>query len=149
MNLVTDPLAFEFFRQGLLAATMVGALCGMIGVYVILRKMSYIGHGLSHSVFGGAVVAYVTSINFYVGAGLWGFLSALLINATARRRKIGADAAIGISAPQTHSARKLPSAASAVRAISSLRPSFTVRSVDQRRTEPTSRSGCSSYWIVI
>ena len=96
MNLVADPLAFEFFRQGLLAATLVGALCGMIGVYVILRKMSYIGHGLSHSVFGGAVVAYVTSINFYVGAGLWGFLSALLINATARRRKIGADAAIGI-----------------------------------------------------
>jgi manganese/iron transport system permease protein len=96
MNLVAEPLAFEFFRQGLLAAVMVGALCGMIGVYVILRRMSYIGHGLSHSVFGGAVVAYVTSINFYIGAGLWGFLSALLINATARRRKIGADAAIGI-----------------------------------------------------
>jgi manganese/iron transport system permease protein/iron/zinc/copper transport system permease protein len=58
--------------------------------------MSYIGHGLSHSVFGGAVVAYVASIDFYIGAGLWGFFSALLINATARRRRIGADAAIGI-----------------------------------------------------
>lgn len=96
MNLLSEPFAFEFFRQGLLAAVLVGALCGMIGVYVILRRMSYIGHGLSHSVFGGAVVAYVASINFYIGAGLWGFLSALLINATARRRKIGADAAIGI-----------------------------------------------------
>jgi len=68
----------------------------MLGVYIVLRRMSYIGHGLSHSVFGGAVIAYVASINFYVGAGLWGFLSALLINATARRRRIGADAAIGI-----------------------------------------------------
>jgi manganese/iron transport system permease protein/iron/zinc/copper transport system permease protein len=58
--------------------------------------MSYIGHGLSHSVFGGAVIAYVASLNFYVGAGLWGFFSALLINAAARRRRIGADAAIGI-----------------------------------------------------
>ncbi|MDQ3148519.1 MAG: metal ABC transporter permease [Chloroflexota bacterium] len=96
MNVLAEPFAFEFFRQGLLAATLVGALCGMIGVYVILRRMSYIGHGLSHSVFGGAVVAYVASINFYVGAGLWGFLSALLINATARRGKVGADAAIGI-----------------------------------------------------
>jgi len=65
-------------------------------VYIVLRRMSYIGHGLSHSVFGGAVIAYVASINFYVGAGLWGFFSALLINATARRRRIGADAAIGI-----------------------------------------------------
>ena len=96
MNVLAEPFAFEFFRQGLLAATLVGALCGMIGVYVILRRMSYIGHGLSHSVFGGAVVAYVASINFYVGAGLWGFLSALLINATARRGKVGTDAAIGI-----------------------------------------------------
>jgi manganese/iron transport system permease protein/iron/zinc/copper transport system permease protein len=68
----------------------------MLGVYIVLRRMSYIGHGLSHSVFGGAVIAYVASLNFYVGAGLWGFFSALLINATARRRRIGADAAIGI-----------------------------------------------------
>lgn len=90
------PLAFEFFRQGLIAAALVGAVCGMIGVFVVLRRMSYIGHGLSHAVFGGAVVAYVTSVNFYLGAGLWGFASALLINATARRRRIGADAAIGI-----------------------------------------------------
>jgi len=58
----------------------------MLGVYIVLRRMSYIGHGLSHSVFGGAVVGYVLALNFYVAAGLWGFLSALAINATARRR---------------------------------------------------------------
>jgi manganese/iron transport system permease protein/iron/zinc/copper transport system permease protein len=68
----------------------------MMGVYIVLRRMSYIGHGLSHSVFGGAVVSYLLSINFYLGAGAWGFVSAILINAVARRRKIGADAAIGI-----------------------------------------------------
>ena len=96
MSLVVEPLAFEFFRQGVIASLLVGALCGMLGVYIVLRRMSYIGHGLSHSVFGGAVIAYVASLNFYVGAGLWGFFSALLINATARRRRIGADAAIGI-----------------------------------------------------
>jgi manganese/iron transport system permease protein/iron/zinc/copper transport system permease protein len=96
MTLLTEPFAYEFFRQGLFASLLVGALCGMLGVYIILRRMSYIGHGLSHSVFGGAVVAYVASINFYVGAGLWGFFSALLINFAARRRRIGADAAIGI-----------------------------------------------------
>jgi manganese/iron transport system permease protein/iron/zinc/copper transport system permease protein len=96
VSLLTDPLQFEFFRQGVIASVLVGALCGMLGVYVILRRMSYIGHGLSHSVFGGAVIGYVATINFYVAAGLWGFFSALLINATSRRRKIGADAAIGI-----------------------------------------------------
>ena len=96
MTFFTEPMQFEFFRHGVLVATLVGALCGLMGVYVVLRRMSYIGHGLSHSVFGGAVVAYLIEVNFYLGAGLWGFLSALLINATARRRNIGADAAIGI-----------------------------------------------------
>jgi ABC-type Mn2+/Zn2+ transport system permease subunit len=91
-----DPFQYDFFRNGLVAATLVGGLCGLMGVYIVLRRMSYIGHGLSHSVFGGAVVSYVIHWNFYIGAGLWGFVSAVLIDATARRRQIGADAAIGI-----------------------------------------------------
>lgn len=91
-----QPLQFEFFRNGLAAAVLVGALCGMIGVYVVLRGMSYIGHGLSHAIFGGAVAAYVMQWNFYLGAGLWGFAAAMLINQTSRRYRIGADAAIGI-----------------------------------------------------
>ncbi len=91
-----EPFAYEFFRHGVIAATLTGALCGLIGVFIVVRRMSYIGHGLSHAVFGGAVVSYVLQWNFYLGAGLWGFLSALLIEATGRRRGIGADAAIGI-----------------------------------------------------
>lgn len=96
MELLTEPFTYGFFRQGLAVAVLVGVLCGLMGVYVVLRHMSYIGHGLSHAVFGGAVVAYVFAVDFYLGAGLWGFLAALLINYVARRRRIGADAAIGI-----------------------------------------------------
>jgi manganese/iron transport system permease protein/iron/zinc/copper transport system permease protein len=91
-----EPLTYVFFRRALLASFLVGALCGMIGVYIVLRRMSYIGHGLSHAVFGGAVVSYLVQVNFYLGAGLWGIASALLINEVAQRRKLGADAAIGI-----------------------------------------------------
>src|SRR2546426_5037306 len=96
MHFLMDPWKYAFFRHGLIAGTLAGALCGLVGVYVVLRRMSYIGHGLSHAIFGGAVASYVLQINFYVGAGAWGLLSALLINSVARRRKIGADAAIGI-----------------------------------------------------
>jgi ABC-type Mn2+/Zn2+ transport system permease subunit len=97
MHWLLDPLShYGFFRRGLVAGTLAGALCGLVGVYVVLRRMSYIGHGLSHAIFGGAVASYVLQINFYIGAGAWGLLSALLINSVARRRKIGADAAIGI-----------------------------------------------------
>jgi ABC-type Mn2+/Zn2+ transport system permease subunit len=91
-----EPLTYVFFRRALLASFLVGALCGLVGVYIVLRRMSYIGHGLSHAVFGGAVISYLLQVNFYLGAGLWGVGSALLINEVAQRRKLGADAAIGI-----------------------------------------------------
>ena len=95
MSTLLEPFRHEFFVSGLVVATLAGALCGLVGVYVVLRGMSYIGHGLSHAIFGGAVASYVTSVNFYLGAGVWGLVSALLINRVARRRTIGADAAIG------------------------------------------------------
>lgn len=90
------PFEYEFFRHGLIAAVLVGALCGYIGVYVVLRRMSYIGHGLSHAIFGGAVVSYVWNLNFYIGAGVWALLSSLLIHMISHRRWVGADAAIGV-----------------------------------------------------
>jgi manganese/iron transport system permease protein/iron/zinc/copper transport system permease protein len=96
MEILIEPFQFEFFRNGTIVAVLVGGLCGLIGVYIVLRGMSYIGHGLSHAIFGGAVVTFVMSWNFYLGAGLWGFLAAVLINQTVRRTKINADAAIGV-----------------------------------------------------
>ncbi|ARO87689.1 ABC transporter [Nitrosospira lacus] len=96
MEFLLEPLEYEFFRHGLLAALMVGSLCGVIGVYVILRGMSYVGHGLSHAAFGGAVVGFTLNFNFYAGAGAMGLLAALLINRITRDGKIKSDAAIGI-----------------------------------------------------
>jgi manganese/iron transport system permease protein/iron/zinc/copper transport system permease protein len=96
MDTLLEPFEFEFFRNGMAVATLAGALCGLVGVYVVLRGMSYIGHGLSHAIFGGAVASFVTSINFFLGAGVWGVVSALLVTRVARRRTIGADAAIGV-----------------------------------------------------
>jgi ABC-type Mn2+/Zn2+ transport system permease subunit len=96
MEFLLEPFQFEFFRNGVTAAVMAGALCGLIGVYIVLRGMSYIGHGLSHAIFGGAVASYVLQWNFYLGAGLWGFFAAILINQTVRRTRINADAAIGV-----------------------------------------------------
>jgi len=96
MQWLVEPFQYEFFRTGIAVAMLAGALCGLLGVYIVLRGMSYIGHGLSHAIFGGAVVSFVMQWNFYLGAGLWGFLTAVLINQTARRTRIGADAAIGV-----------------------------------------------------
>ncbi|MCI0843845.1 MAG: metal ABC transporter permease [Chloroflexi bacterium] len=91
-----EPFEYQFFVRGIIAATLVGGLCGLIGVYIVLKRMSYIGHGLSHAILGGAVVSFVLSINFLVGATVWGFFCAQLIALTAKKRKIAADAAIGV-----------------------------------------------------
>ena len=96
MRTILEPFQFAFFRHGLIVATLAGALCGMIGVYVVLRGMSYIGHGLSHAIFGGAAASSVISFNYYLGAGIWGLASALMISRVTRRRIIGSDAAIGV-----------------------------------------------------
>ena len=90
------PFEYEFFRNGFIAAVIIGALCGFIGVYVVLRRMSYIGHGLSHAIFGGAVLSYVWNLNFFIGGGLWALLAGLLIHWISHRRWVGADAAIGV-----------------------------------------------------
>ncbi len=96
MGELLRPFEFEFFRDGLIVATFAGALCGLVGVYVVLKGMSYIGHGLSHAIFGGFAASALLGVNFVLGAGAWGLASALMINGVTRRRLIGADAAIGV-----------------------------------------------------
>ena len=96
LDVIFEPFGYPFMVRGMVAAIIAGALCGGIGVYVILKRMAYIGHGLSHAVLGGAVVSFVMSFNFLIGSTIWGFLCAQLITLTTKKRKIAYDAAIGV-----------------------------------------------------
>ncbi|MCC6436825.1 MAG: metal ABC transporter permease [Acidimicrobiales bacterium] len=96
MDALLEPFDFAFFRNGLMVATLAGALCGLVGTFVVLRSMSYIGHGLSHAIFGGFAASSLIGVNYLLGAGVWGVASALAIGAVTRRRPIGSDAAIGV-----------------------------------------------------
>ena len=97
MEAILEPLGYTFFVKGLFVAGLSGALLGFIGVYIVLRGMSYIGHGLSHSIFGGFAAVQLFATQFYIlGAGLWGIASALAINAVSKRSRLSADAAIGV-----------------------------------------------------
>jgi manganese/iron transport system permease protein/iron/zinc/copper transport system permease protein len=96
MELLLEPLQYRFFLHGLAVSVLTGSLCGLLGVYIVLRQMSYIGHGLAHAVFGGAVASFLLHVNFYIGAGIWGMTAVVLIDKLATRREINTDAAIGI-----------------------------------------------------
>jgi manganese/iron transport system permease protein/iron/zinc/copper transport system permease protein len=95
-NTLTEPFQFEFLRHALIACTVAGALCGTVGVFIVLRGMSYLGHGLSHAIFGGAALCAAIGFNFFIGAAIWGLGSGLAVSRVTRRRSIGADAAIGV-----------------------------------------------------
>ena len=96
LDVILEPFGYPFIVRGMVAAILAGALCGGIGVYVVLKRMAYIGHGLAHAVLGGAVVSFVMSVNFLIGSTVWGFLCAQLITLTTKKRKIAYDAAIGV-----------------------------------------------------
>lgn len=95
MDFLLTPFRYEFFSRAILVGMMAGLLCGVMGVYITTRRMSYIAHGLSHAILGGAVLSYVLGLNFYIGSGIWGFIAALLIQYLTGR-KVYSDAAIGI-----------------------------------------------------
>jgi len=95
MNFLAQPFQYEFFSRAMIVGMMAGLLCGVMGVYITTRRMSYIAHGLSHAILGGAVLSYILGLNFYIGSGIWGFGSALLIQYLTGR-KVYSDAAIGI-----------------------------------------------------
>jgi manganese/iron transport system permease protein len=83
-------------QTGLLAATLVGLACATVGVYVVLRRMAFIGDALAHTILPGVVAAYLGGWNLTVGALAAGLLTALGIGWFSRRQALREDTAIGI-----------------------------------------------------
>jgi manganese/iron transport system permease protein len=96
MGWLTDPLALELFQRALLAAVLMGATCGAIGAYVVLRRLAFIGDALSHAVFPGVVLAYVAGVSVFIGAMIAGALTSVAITVVSRGQRIREDTAIGI-----------------------------------------------------
>jgi manganese/iron transport system permease protein len=91
-----DPLSHAFMQRGLLAALMVGVLCSVIGCYVVLRSMAFMGDALSHAILPGVAIAYLLGGNLTVGALIAAILVALGIGMFTRQGTIKEDTAIGI-----------------------------------------------------
>ena len=96
MNWLLAPLQFTFMQTGLLAALLVGVTCAVLGVYVVLRRMAFIGDALAHTALPGVVVAYLYGWNLFVGALAAGLLTALGIGWISRRATVREDTAIGV-----------------------------------------------------
>ena len=68
-----------------------GVACGLIGTYVVLRGMAFIGDALSHAIFPGVVVAFLLHISFFIGALAFGLITAVSIGGLSRNRRVSED----------------------------------------------------------
>ena len=96
MDWLIEPLQYPFIQTALAAAALVGLTCAALGVYVVLRRMAFIGDALAHTTLPGLVVAYLNGWNLAAGALLAGLLTAFCIGWLSRREEIREDTAIGI-----------------------------------------------------
>jgi len=96
MGALLDPLQFAFFQRGLAAAVMVGLVTAVVGSYVVLRGLAFMGDALSHAAFPGVVAAYLVQGPFYLGAAIAAIGSALAIGWVSRRGHLRSDTAIGV-----------------------------------------------------
>jgi manganese/iron transport system permease protein len=90
------PLEFDFMRRALLASVLVGALCAVVGAFVVLKGLAFIGDALAHASFAGVAVALVTQGSVYLGGAVAAIVAALSIAAIQQRARVRADTAIGI-----------------------------------------------------
>jgi len=94
---LTEPLQFTFMQTGLAATVLVGATCAVLGVYVVLRSMAFIGDALAHTILPGLVAAYLLGLNLLGGAVVAGVATALGIGWLSRRGTLREDTAIGVT----------------------------------------------------
>ncbi|MCL4395740.1 MAG: metal ABC transporter permease, partial [Chloroflexi bacterium] len=93
---LATPLAYGFMQRGLLASTMVGIVCAVVGCYVVLRSMAFLGDAMAHAILPGVAVAYLLKGNLMIGALVAALAVALGIGLFTRQGTIKEDTAIGI-----------------------------------------------------
>jgi manganese/iron transport system permease protein len=96
VDFLLDPMTYGFMQRGLLAAVLVGIVCAVMGAFVVLRGLAFIGDAVSHAAFPGLVIAYMLGIPLYVGGAVAAVGTALAIGAVARRGALRFDTAVGV-----------------------------------------------------
>ena len=91
-----EALQYEFMRNALMAGLLASVACGIVGVYVVVKKVVFISGGIAHASFGGIGLGYFMGINPIVGALFFALGSGLAIGGITRRTRLPADTAIGV-----------------------------------------------------
>lgn len=96
LDLLLEPFSYAFMQKAFLAAMLASLNCASIGTYLVLRRMSFMGEALSHTILPGVVFAYLRGFQMFLGALGASLLTALGVSFLARKNHIREDSAIGV-----------------------------------------------------
>ncbi|AGA69519.1 ABC-type Mn2+/Zn2+ transport system, permease component [Desulfitobacterium dichloroeliminans LMG P-21439] len=96
MHLLTDPLQYPFMQQALIGTIAVAILTAVVGTFVILRRLAFIGEGLAHGSLAGLAIGYLLDWNLYIAGNIYTIGLALFIGVLHEKTKVSLDTAIGI-----------------------------------------------------
>jgi zinc transport system permease protein len=91
-----EILQYEFMRNAFVAAVLVSIACGIVGTYVVIKRMVFVSDGIAHAAFGGIGLGYLLEINPILAAIPFSILAALGIGTISKKTEVSEDTAIGI-----------------------------------------------------
>jgi manganese/iron transport system permease protein len=96
VDFVVHPMTYGFMQRGMAAAVLVGIVCAVMGTFVVLKGLAFIGDAISHAAFPGLVIAYIVGAPLYLGAAIAAVATALAIGVVSRRSGLRFDTAVGV-----------------------------------------------------
>jgi manganese/iron transport system permease protein len=96
MGVLVDPFRALYMQRALIEILLLSVLAGVVSVYVLLRRLAFVGDALTHTIFPGIAIAFVAGQSLFGGALLAGLASAVLLTAATRIPKVDDDAALGV-----------------------------------------------------
>ena len=96
LDLIIEPMQYGFMQRALLVSALAATACGIVGTFVVLRGMAFLGDAIAHSALTGMAAAFLFGANVFLGALCWAVPASLVISALSRRTGIRIDAIIGV-----------------------------------------------------
>ncbi|MCC8061946.1 MAG: metal ABC transporter permease [Rikenellaceae bacterium] len=96
IEFIQEIFSYRFLGNAALAAVLSGIACGIVGTYIVSRRLVFMSGGITHASFGGIGIAYYLGANPLIGALVFAVCSAVGIEAFSRKGRISEDAATGV-----------------------------------------------------
>lgn len=95
-ELIVEPMQYGFMQRALLVSALAATACGVVGTFVVLRGMAFLGDAIAHSALTGMAAAFLIGANVFLGALIWAVPASLAISMVSRRTGVRLDAVIGV-----------------------------------------------------